>query len=192
MIRALNYEQEKRDERHGISSGIMGDIEDGPWRSDSSTCSSITTAPFHVSFGTRIGCPFHPHEAEIGAVEKGRPVQDCGDQRPVPSGYPQPGRNHRDRLRGNHGLELEGPGITFRYPVPEKIRCSLGELRRSFGKGSSSHPGSICGGQRFDAGRSSEEGKARGACRSDAGCFGNGSALPAARRDCLAFGEGGL
>ncbi|MCX5825792.1 MAG: trehalose-phosphatase [Deltaproteobacteria bacterium] len=35
---------------------------------------------------------------------------------------------------GNHGLEVEGPGMTFRYPVPEKTRCALDELRGQLGK----------------------------------------------------------
>lgn len=35
---------------------------------------------------------------------------------------------------GNHGLEVEGPGVTFRYPVPEKTRCALDELRGQLGK----------------------------------------------------------
>ncbi len=29
---------------------------------------------------------------------------------------------------GNHGLEVEGPKVMFRYPVPEKARRALGEL----------------------------------------------------------------
>jgi trehalose-phosphatase len=35
---------------------------------------------------------------------------------------------------GNHGLEVEGPGMTFRYPVPEKTRCALDEVRGQLGK----------------------------------------------------------
>lgn len=35
---------------------------------------------------------------------------------------------------GNHGLEVEGPGVTFRYPLPEKTRCTLDELRGQLGK----------------------------------------------------------
>jgi len=35
---------------------------------------------------------------------------------------------------GNHGLEIEGPEVKFRYPVPEKTRCALDELRGQLGK----------------------------------------------------------
>jgi trehalose-phosphatase len=36
---------------------------------------------------------------------------------------------------GNHGLELEGPEGTFRYPVPERVRRALDDVRGELKKG---------------------------------------------------------
>ncbi|MBU1745227.1 MAG: trehalose-phosphatase [Proteobacteria bacterium] len=44
---------------------------------------------------------------------------------------------------GNHGLEMEGPGVTFRYPVPEKMKCALDELCGQLGKALLLFPGAF-------------------------------------------------
>lgn len=44
---------------------------------------------------------------------------------------------------GNHGLELEGPEGTFRYPVPEKVRSALDAVRRTMERELSGIPGAF-------------------------------------------------
>lgn len=44
---------------------------------------------------------------------------------------------------GNHGLEVEGPEGTFRYPVPEGARRALDEARRSLESDLSPIPGAV-------------------------------------------------
>ena len=42
---------------------------------------------------------------------------------------------------GNHGLEVEGPEVKFRYPVPEKVMRALDDVREKLEKALSSVPG---------------------------------------------------
>ncbi len=44
---------------------------------------------------------------------------------------------------GNHGLEVEGPEGNFRYPLPEKTRCALDDVRRILAKELSTVPGAV-------------------------------------------------
>lgn len=44
---------------------------------------------------------------------------------------------------GNHGLEVEGPEGKFRYPVPEKARRALDEVRRTVQREISAIPGTF-------------------------------------------------
>ena len=44
---------------------------------------------------------------------------------------------------GNHGLEVEGPEGKFRYPVPEKARRALDDVRRTVARDLSTVPGAI-------------------------------------------------
>lgn len=44
---------------------------------------------------------------------------------------------------GNHGLEVEGPEGKFRYPVPEKARRALDDVRRMVEKALSAIPGTF-------------------------------------------------
>ena len=44
---------------------------------------------------------------------------------------------------GNHGLEVEGPEGNLRYPVPEKARRALGEVRRRWRGSSPTIPGAF-------------------------------------------------
>jgi len=44
---------------------------------------------------------------------------------------------------GNHGLEVEGPEVKFRYPVPEKTRHALDDVRGTVEKALSAIPGTF-------------------------------------------------
>lgn len=44
---------------------------------------------------------------------------------------------------GNHGLEVEGPTVKFRYPVPESARRALEDVRRTLEKAFSAIPGAF-------------------------------------------------
>ena len=44
---------------------------------------------------------------------------------------------------GNHGLEVEGPEGNLRYPVPEKARRTLGDVRRAVEREISTIPGTF-------------------------------------------------
>jgi trehalose-phosphatase len=44
---------------------------------------------------------------------------------------------------GNHGLEVEGPEVKFRYPVPEKARRALDDVRRTVERELSAIPGTF-------------------------------------------------
>lgn len=44
---------------------------------------------------------------------------------------------------GNHGLEVEGPEVKFRYPVPEKARLALDDVCRILARELSTVPGSV-------------------------------------------------
>ena len=44
---------------------------------------------------------------------------------------------------GNHGLEVEGPEGTLRYPVPEGARRALDDVRRSLERDLSAIPGAF-------------------------------------------------
>ncbi len=44
---------------------------------------------------------------------------------------------------GNHGLEVEGPGVKFRYPIPEKAGCALDDVRLKLEKAFSAIPGAF-------------------------------------------------